>query len=329
MTALAPLLQTFFVQRMMHQRQASGQTIASYRDTFRLLLQYAEVHLAKPPAQLALADLDARLISHFLDHLETKRHNTARTRNQRRAAIRAFYRYAALQAPECLQTIQQVLPIPAKRHNKRLITYLTRNEVEALLRGIDTSSWIGRRDYALLALALFSGLRVSELTGLRAGDVHLGPGAHIGCTGKGRKERAIPVSIMLAQTLAHWIDENNLAPDRPLFPNQRGSRLSRDGLNYILQKHVSSAAAHCPSLQAKTVTPHVLRHTTAVHLLQAGADVTLIALWLGHESITTTHVYLDSDLEHKRRILQHALELSPVKVNYHPDDQLLAFLNQL
>jgi site-specific recombinase XerD len=281
MTALAPVLQAFFTQRLIAQRQVSGHTVAGYRDTFRLLLGFAQQRTGTEPCDLRLGDLDAELIGAFLEHLRRDRRNSARTRNTRLAAIHSLFRYAALRHPEHADLIQRVLAIPPARFNKATVAYLTPGEAEALIAAPDRTRWVGRRDHALLALAIQTGLRVSELTALTRADVHLGAGPHVRCTGKGRKERCTPLTTQVARLLRAWLDERGGGPDDPLFPTSRGQPLSRDAVELLVTRHAQTAQAACPALHGKTVTPHVLRHTTAMALLHAGTDITVIALWLG------------------------------------------------
>jgi site-specific recombinase XerD len=329
MTPLAPRLEAFFVDRLIRQRQVSGHTVAAYRDTFRLLLRFAEGRLGTAPSQLGLGDLDAPLIAAFLDHLETDRHNTARTRNARHAALRAFFRYAALEEPVHAALLQRVLAMPSKRWARHLVRFLSRPEVDALLAAPDQRTWLGRRDHALLHLAVETGLRVSELTSLRGEDVTLGHGAHVRCRGKGRKERCTPLSRAAVRVLQAWGRERPGAPGAPLFPSLRGCALSRDAVERLVHKHAAAARHHCPSLQGKRVSPHVLRHTTAVHLLQAGVDRSVIALWLGHEQLETTQMYLAADLTLKERALAKTAPLPAHVARYRPSDALLAFLQTL
>jgi site-specific recombinase XerD len=298
-TSLAPLLEVFFTERLQTQRQASAHTIAAYRDAFRLLLAFAEKRLGKAPSDLLLTDVDASLVAAFLDHLEKERGNGARTRNARLAAIRSFFRFAASREPAHGGLIQRVLAIPEKRFDRDLVTFLTRPEVEAVLASPDRSTWIGQRDHLLLLLAARSGLRVSELTGLRVDDCVLGAGAHVRCHGKGRKERCTPLDRQTVRLMRDWIKYTAAAPSDFLFPSRRGGRLSTDAVERLTAKHVEVAARTCETLRRKHVTPHVLRHTTAVHLLEAGVDRAVIALWLGHESVETTQIYLDADLAMK------------------------------
>jgi len=328
-TALAPTLQAFFTDRLARQRQASPHTIAAYRDTCRLLLGYAVRHTGRQPSQLDLADLDAPLIGDFLDHLERQRGNSPRTRNARLAAIHSLFRYAALRHPEDAETIARVLAIPPKRHNKALVIWLTEPELAALLAAPNRATWAGRRDHALLLLAAQAGLRISELTGLTIGDVHLGTGAHVSCTGKGRKQRITPLTARTVAVLRAWIAERVSQPEHPLFPTRTGGRLSRDAIERRLAKHTATAAARCPSLNAKTITAHTLRHTAAMRLLHAGTDTSVIALWLGHEQAETTQIYLHADLTLKERALARTTPLHVRPGRYRPPDKLLAFLEAL
>jgi len=326
---LAPLLQAFFTQRLMQQRQASAHTIASYRDTWRLLLQFIQKRLRKAPSTLALEDIDAPLVSAFLDHLEDNRGVTARTRNLRLTAVHSFCRYAAFEAPENSAQIQRVLAIPAKRFTRALVPFLSRPEVDTLLAAPDQCTWSGRRDHALILLAVQTGLRLSELTSLQCEDLHVGTGAHVRVIGKGRKERCTPLSKNTRAVLAAWLREPSLVANRPLFPNARGSRFSSHGVQYLLAKHVAAASNFCPSLMRKRVSPHVLRHTTAMDLLREGTEQLGIALMLGNESIETTQMYLDANLELKQKILDKTLPPNGKPGRYRPDDKLLAFLKGL
>lgn len=323
------LLQRFFIERLMHQRQASPHTISSYRDTFRLLLRFAQTRLGKPPTQLALEQINAPLIAAFLDELEIKRGITARSRNLRLTAIRSFFRYAAFEAPACSEQIQRVLAMPSQRFTRPQVGFLTRREVDALLAAPDRHTWSGRRDHALFLVAVQAGLRLSELTGLRRDAVILGPGAHVRVLGKGRKERATPLTRQSAVVLKAWLQEIPSNPEATVFPNARGTPLSADGVHYLFAKHVTTATQHCPSLAQKRVTPHVLRHTTAMELLQAGVDRAVIALWLGHESVETTQIYLDANLAIKEQALARTMPAHVPSGRYRPDDSLLAFLKEL
>jgi site-specific recombinase XerD len=323
------LLQSFFTQRMFEQRRSSGHTIAGYRDAFRLLLRFAAEQLGKTPSNLLLEDLDASLICQFLDHLERDRGNTARTRNARLAAIHSFFRYVALEEPAHALLCQRVLAIPNKRHERRLIEFLQREEVDALVAAPNPSTWIGRRDRTFLIVAVQTGLRVSELIGLRCQDVVLGTGAHVQCEGKGRKQRGTPLREEAAAILDSWLRERNGLPQDPVFPSIRGGSLSQDAIERLVAKYAKIAQQRCPSLIRKKVTPHVLRHTAAMDLLQHGVDRSVIALWLGHESVETTQMYLHADLRLKEQALSRTTALGVKPVRYHPDDQLLAFLEGL
>jgi site-specific recombinase XerD len=325
----AGLLQGFFTQRLMRQRQASPHTIASYRDAFRLLLRFVQGQLRKAPSALLLEDVDAPLILAFLDELESTRGITTRTRNLRLTAIHSFFRYVAFEAPTHAAQVQRVLAIPTKRFTRTLVPFLNRREVDALLAAPDQRVWSGRRDHALMLLAVQTGLRLSELTGIRTEDVQLGPGAHVRVIGKGRKERCNPLSKNTRVVLSAWMREPPRAPDQPLFPNARGGRLSAHGVHYLLSKHVEAAAKICPSLRTKRVSPHVLRHTTAMDLLQEGVEQRALALWLGHESVETTQMYLDANLELKQEILDKTTPPTGKPGRYRPDDKLLAFLKGL
>jgi integrase/recombinase XerD len=327
---LAGLLQRFFTDRLMHQRQASQHTIASYRDTFRLLLGYAQQQLKKAPAELAMEDLDAAFISAFLNHIEKDRGVTARSRNVRLAAIHSFFRFAAFEGPDHAAVTQRVLAIPTKRYQRRQVEFLSAPEVDALLAAPDRSRWTGRRDHALLLLAVQTGLRCSELIALRLQDVVFGSGAHVRCQGKGRKDRCTPLLKETVAVLRAWIREREHGDETaPLFPSVRGGALGRDGVQDIVSKHVVVARQHCPSLKTKRVTPHVLRHAAAMNLLQHGVDRTVIALWLGHESVETTQIYLDANLKMKEKALAKAGGPKGRLRRFRPDDRLLAFPKSL
>lgn len=323
------LLERFFTQRLMQQRRASPHTISSYRDSFRLLLHFAQTRLGKPPSQLAFEQIDAPLIAAFLDELESGRGIAARSRNLRLTAIRSFFRYVAFEAPDHAGQIQRVLAIPSQRFTRAQVGFLTRPEVEALLATPDPHSWSGRRDHAMLLVAVQSGLRLSELTGVRRDAVMLGTGAHIRVLGKGRKERATPLTKQTAAVLKAWLREIPDAADAIVFPSARGTRLSADGVQYLLTKQVVAASQTCPSLQRRRVTPHMLRHTTAMELLQAGMDRAVIALWLGHESVETTQIYLEANLAMKEHALAKTAPPEGKPGRYRPDDRLLAFLKGL
>jgi site-specific recombinase XerD len=329
MTALAPTLQAFFTDRLTQQKNASPHTIATYRDTMRLLLAFAEQPTSTPPSRLGIEDLDAPLIAAFLDHLEHGRGNNARSRNARLAAIHSLFHFAALQHPEHAEVIARVLAIPPKRFTRKVVSYLTDQEAQALLAAPDTSRWIGRRDHALLAVAIQTGLRVSELTGLRCQDIHLGRGAHLRCTGKGRKDRCTPLTSHTVTTLRVWARERGGQPADPLFPTRRGRPLSRDTVALLIARHTAKAVQSCPSLQTKTMTPHTLRHTAAMRLLHAGVDTSVIALWLGHEKTDTVQIYLHADLSLKERALARTTPPGTAPGRYRPPDDLLAFLEAL
>lgn len=329
MSALAPTLQAFFTERLIAQHRASPRTIASYRDTMRLLLQFAQKRLRTPAAELDLSQLDADLIGAFLEHLEEERENTIGTRNARLAAIRSLYKFASLRHPEHAELIARVLAIPPKRHDRTLITHLTEPEITALLEAPDPRSWIGRRDRTMFALAIETGLRVSELTDLTCADAHLAAPAHIACHGKGRKDRITPLTKPTVAVLRSWIAERGGRPSDPLFPTSRGAPLTRDAVARRLTKHTASAALKCPTLRGKKLTPHVLRHTAAMRLLHAGVDTTVIALWLGHESVETTQIYLQADLAIKQRALARTRPTGIKPGRYKPPDKLIAFLEAL
>jgi integrase/recombinase XerD len=329
MSALAPTLEAFFTERLMRQRQASPHTVAAYRDTLRLLLGFAAKRTGKQPSRLEVDDLDAPLVGAFLDHLERERGNGVRTRNARLAAIRSLFRYAALRHPEHAQAIQRVLAIPPKRFERKLVTFLTDEELDALLGAADRGTWTGRRDHAMLMLAAQTGLRASELTGLRCADVHLHSGPHVSCLGKGRKQRITPLTAATVAVLRVWLDERGRQEGEPLFPTRSGGSLSRDGLERRIAKHAASAARDCPSLREKKVTAHVLRHTAAMRLLRAGVDTSVIALWLGHEQVETTQIYLHADLAIKEQALARTTPPGGRPGRYRPPDAVLAFLEAL
>jgi site-specific recombinase XerD len=323
------LLQAFFTTRLISQRKASPHTIASYRDTFRLLLQFAQKRLRKAPSQLSLEDLDAAFIGAFLDNLENRRGNGTRSRNLRLTAVRSFFRYAALEAPAHGGIIQRVLAIPNQRQTRAMVNFLTRPEIDALLATPNQETWLGRRDHAFLLMAVQTGLRLSEMTGLRQGDVSLGPGAHVHCQGKGRKERCTPLAKPTIAVLRAWIREQGKEDSKILFPSTRGGRLSAVGVQHMVARHVAKASLMCATLRQKRVSPHVLRHAAAMELLQAGVDRAVIALWLGHESVETTQIYLDADLALKESVLAKIKPINSKAGRYRPDDDLLAFLDRL
>jgi site-specific recombinase XerD len=328
-TGLAPLLERFFTQRLMQQRQVSPHTISSYRDTFRLFLKFMQLRLHKPPSSLKFAEIDAPSIVAFLDHLEKQRGLSARSRNLRLSAIHSFFRYAAFEAPAHSAQIQRVLAIPSKRFTRTLVRFLSRPEVDALLAAPDQCTWFGRRDHVFLLVAVQTGLRLSEMTALKRGDVTLGTGAHVRVIGKGRKERCTPLAKSTVAVLKAWLREPQRGHEDVLFPNARGTRLSADGVHYLLTRHCEVASKVCPSLKHKRVTVHVLRHTMALDLLQEGVDRSVIALWLGHESVETTQIYLEATLTMKEQALAKTKPHESRPGRYRPGDQLLGFLNAL
>jgi integrase/recombinase XerD len=323
------LLQSFFTDRLLQQWRASVHTVASYRDAFRLLLRFANEKLGKEPSVLSLEDLTPDFLSSFLEYVEKGRNNSVRTRNARLAAIHSFFRYVSFRAPEYAELCYQILAIPSKRFERRPIEFLTRKEIDALTSAPDKNTWIGRRDRTFLLTAVQTGLRVSELIGLRCEDVVLGIGAHVRCNGKGRKRRSTPLRREIADVMVSWTCELNGQPTDPVFPSIRGGFLSRDAIERIVARHCKTAQSHCPSLHHKKVTPHVLRHTAAMELLHHGVDRSVIALWLGHESVETTQMYLHADMRLKRKALSKITPLGVKPSIYKPDDELLAFLEDL
>jgi site-specific recombinase XerD len=329
MTAITATVQAFFTERLITQRQASPRTVAAYRDTIRLLLAFTSARTGNPCHRLEFTDLDAATVSAFLDHLEHERGNRVRTRNARLAAIHSLFAYAALRHPEHADDIGRVLAIPAKRGDHTVITYLTDIETQALLDAPDRATRTGRRDHALLTLAVQTGLRASELISLTRNDIHLETAAHVACRGKGRKHRITPLTAATVAILRDWISETGGTGADPLFPSIRGGPLSPDALAQRVVVHAATAAASCPPLAGKNVTPHVLRHTAAMRLLHAGVETTVIALWLGHENVTTTRIYLEADLELKQRALDRTAPTATPAGQYRPPDQLIAFLEAL
>jgi len=327
--SLAPLLQRFFTQRLMQQRQASPHTISSYRDTFRQFLKFVQQRLPKPPSRLMFEEIDAPLIVAFLDELEKHQGISVRSRNLRLTAIHSFFRYAAFEAPEHSAQIQRVLAIPSKRFTRTSVQFLIRPEVDALLAAPDQRTWSGRRDHAFLLVAVQTGLRLSEMTGLKRADLVVGAGAHLRVIGKGRKERCTPLARSTLAVLKAWLREPQRGGGDLLFLSARGGRLSVHGVQYLLTKHRVAASEVCPSLKEKRVTVHRLRHTMAMDLLQAGVDRSVIALWLGHESVETTQIYLEATLAMKERALAKTLPRHGRPGRYQPGDQLLGFLNSL
>jgi integrase/recombinase XerD len=329
MSDLAPVLQEFFTRRLVSQRDASPATISAYRDTFRLLIGFAAARSGKTPSALGLADLDAPAVTAFLQHLQDDRGNSVRTRNARLAAVHSFFAYAALRHPEHGALIQRVLAIPGKRRDRAAVTYLTPDETGALLAACDQDTRTGRRDHAMLALAVQAGLRVSELTGLTCSDIRIQAGPHVHCTGKGRKERDTPLLPAVVRILKAWLAERGGQPGDPLFPGPAGQRLSRDAVERRVKLHHQRASAGCPSLAAKHVTVHTLRHSAAMRLLLAGVDITVIALWLGHESLSSTQAYLHADMQQKQEAIEKTAPPGTRQKRYQPPDPLLKFLESL
>ena len=326
---LPSLLQSFFTDRLLHQRRASPHTIAGYRDCFRLLLRFAKERLGKTPSKILIEDLDAPFMGLFFEHLESVRKNSARTRNARLGAIHSFFQYVAFEEPAYALHCQRILAIPNKRHERRPLEFLNREEIDALLAVPNLSTWIGRRDRTLLLVAVQTGLRVSELIGLNCQDVVLGTGAHVRCLGKGRKQRCTPLRPETATMLNGWLHECHGLPENPVFPSVRGGRLSRDAIERLITKYTNVAQQTCPSLKRKKVSPHSLRHSAAMNLLQHGVDRSVIALWLGHESVETTQMYLHADMRLKEKALSRTAPLGIKEARYRPGDKLLAFLENL
>ncbi len=329
MTAAAGVIQAFFTERLARQRQASPHTVAAYRDTIRMLLGFASGRAGKPPSRLDIADLDAPAVSAFLDHLGHDRGNSDRTRNARLAAVHSLFGYAALRCPEHSADIERVLAIPPRNTTRTIVTYLTEPEADALLAAPDAATRTGRRDHAWMLLAIQTGLRASELTGLTRADVHLGSGPYVACRGKGRKDRITPLKPATVTAVGGWMTEDGGLPHDPLFTTIRGGPMSTDALQQRLTVYSGTAVRACPSLAAKRVTPHVMRHTAAMRLLHAGNDITVIALWLGHENTSTTQIYLQADMELKKRALDRTAPAGTPRGRYQPPDQLLAFLEGL
>ncbi len=329
MTLVAPTLQAYFSDRLMMQLQASPRTIASYRDTLRLLLCFVQERAGRAPSALEWDELDEPVIAAFLEHLEVERHNSARTRNLRLTAIRSLFNYAALRHPEHAAVIQRVLSIPPKRFERRTVTFLTAEESQALIHAPDQSRWEGRRDRAMLILTIQAGLRVSELVGLSCGDVALGTGSHVRVEGKGRKQRSVPLTRQAQAVLAVWLAEREEQREDPLFPTRTGRRLSRDAVERRVTIHAAAATQHCASLKGKRLHPHVLRHSCAMSLLQAGVDSTVIALWLGHADVRSTTPYIHADMTIKERALALVTPASVTPGRYKPPDSVLAFLESL
>lgn len=328
-STFATLLQSFFTDRLLRQMRASPNTVASYRDSFRLLLRYAAERLKKAPSDLSLEDIDAPLVIDFLDWLEAERKITPRTRNNRLAALRSFFRHVSMNEPAHALRCQRILAMPQKRAQKRTIEFLGREEIEALVAAPDTATWIGRRDRTLLLVLVQTGLRVSELTSLRRDSVVLGAGAHVKCEGKGRKRRCTPLRRDAISALTSWLDEHRAAPEAPLFPSSGGGRLSTDAIERLVEKHAKAAGGPCPSILEKRVTPHVLRHSAAMALREQGVDLSVIALWLGHESVETTQMYLHADIRMKEKALARTASIEGEARRFQPEDALMAYLERL
>ena len=328
-TGFPSLLQSFFTDRLFRQLRASPHTIAGYRDSFRLLFQFAKEQLGKASSDLTLDDLNVSFIGNFLDDLETRRKNSARTRNIRLAAIHSFFQYVAYEEPAHALLCQRILAMPTKRHERRPIEFLNREEIDALLAATDSFGWIGRRDRTMLLLTVQTGLRVSELIGLTCQDIVLGTGAHVHCQGKGRKHRCTPLRKETAKVLDAWLRQRRGRPEDPLFLSARGGKLSRDAIERLITKYTALAARTCASLKRKKVSPHILRHAAAMDLLQNGVDRSVIALWLGHESVETTQMYLHADMRLKEQALSRTKPLKVRPGRYRPADKLLAFLESL
>lgn len=329
MSKITPTLESYFTDRLANQRQASPNTVTAYRDTFKLLVTFVHNRNGTAPSKLGFEHLDAPTIAAFLDHLERERGNSVRTRNTRLAAIRSFYRYAAFQHPEHADLIARVLAIPAKRFDRPDVSFLTQQEIDALLDAVDRSRWVGRRDHTLLTVAIQTGLRVSELTGLRCQDLHLERGAHVYCLGKGRKTRSTPLTAHTVAIVQLWLNERKGQATDPLFPTNRGTPLSRDAVALLVAKHTIIARTNCPSLRSKVISPHVLRHTAAMALVRGGVEPTVIALWLGHETIRSTDVYIHADLALKEQAIARTTPPTTAPGRYRAPDTLLAFLDNL
>jgi len=328
-SSLQSLIQRFFTDRLLKQQGASQYTVAAYRDVFRLLLRFGRKRLGRSPSKLLIEDFDVPFLGQFLQHLERDRGNCTRTRNNRLAAIHAFFQYVAISEPACALQCQRVLAIPSKRYERGPVEFLTEEETAALVAAPNPCTWIGRRDKALLLVAVQTGLRNSEITSLRQQDVEFGTGAHVRCLGKGRKMRCTPLRPDVAAVLKEWLSQQGGAAADPLFPSSSGGRLSADAFQRLVSKHITTARRTCPSLKPKKVTPHTLRHAAAMALLHRGVDLSVIALWLGHESTETTQIYLHADMQLKERALAHATSSGLAPDRFRPPDPLLAFLESL
>jgi integrase/recombinase XerD len=328
-TNFSALLQQFFLERLIQQRHASTRTIHSYRDSFRCLLAFAERRLRKPPTALVLEDLTAPFVLEFLKHLETERHNSIRSRNARFAAIRSFMHYVSLKEPSALALTRSVLAIPMKRFERRLVGFLPREHMEAILEAPDPATWSGQRDRVMLATLYNTGARISELIGMRIADLSFESGPAIHIRGKGRKERQVPLWPDTSRQLKRWLRQYPRESHQPLFINRAGNALTRVGITERLKLAARRAARQYPQLAKQSVAPHLVRHSLAMHMLQSGTRITVIALYLGHESPVTTHMYLDADLEMKQRALKTLQGPKHTSLRYRPSDNLLQFLQGL
>jgi site-specific recombinase XerD len=329
LSTLPAVLQRFFCEYLIQQRNVSAHTVASYRDTLRLLLSFLELRVGRRPSMLRLEDLNAANLTAFLDYCEKERGNSPRTRNTRLAALRSFVRFALRCEPEAMLQLQAASAIPFKKCVKRVLGYLTTEETQAILEAVEGDRWSDRRDRLLFTAMYNTGARVSEIVGARVSDLTPSGTGRLMLHGKGRKERVVPLMKRTTKMMRAWVRENGLKPQSPLFPNARGAALTRSAVEKRLAKSLKRAAEKCPSLNDKNVTPHTLRHTTAMHLLQSGIALTVIALWLGHEDLTTTHTYMTSDLEMKERALNALQETSSQRHRFRPSDALLRFLDGL
>jgi site-specific recombinase XerD len=325
----AGLVQAFFVEHLLNQKHASPRTLATYRDAFRLLLRFVRETHGVEPAALTVDNLDAPVILAFLDHIERQRANSIRSRNARLAAIRSFFRFVQMREPAAVATASRVLAIPVKRTERKLVGYLTRPEIDALLSAADLTNRDGRRDHALLLTLYNSGARVSEIIGVRRDEIVLDAPASLKLHGKGRKERAVPLWLKTAQVLRAWFQELGDRFGGLAFPSARGGRLSRHGVSFLLSRLTNCAATACPSLLNKRISPHVVRHSTAMHLLQSGVDPAVIALWLGHESVETTHGYVEADLTMMENAMGKLAPAGSAPRRFKASDDLLAFLATL
>lgn len=326
---LPALVQRFFTQRLLEQQGVSPYTIASYRDTFRLLLKFVTNQAKRPPSKLTIEDLGPEVIEKFLLYLERDRGNTVRTRNTRLAALHAFFLFVSIQEPTLGLQCQRILAIPTKRYEQATVEFLTENEATAVIAAPDTQTWIGSRDRALLLLAFQTGLRNSEIRSLTRQDLVFGTGAHVRCFGKGRKMRCTPLRPDVVTIMKAWLGHHPGQNTDPVFPSSRGGQMSSDALQKLVTRHVATARVKCPSLKEKNVTPHTLRHAAAMNLLVHGVDLSVIALWLGHESTETTQVYLHADMGLKEKALAHTNSSGIAPARYKPADSLLRFLEQL